>query len=674
MLESFRYGTHCLMLRVIFSLAIGALLALLGPQAMAIGFGKVGNATVLGQGLDFTVAVRLEGDEALSADCVSAEVFSGENRLPTAAVRVAIEPGADPGERTLRVRSNFVIDEPVIGVNLQLTCPNRLARKFVAFVDPPAIELARAAPPATALASLPRRSEAPNPRLAVAAPAAPEAAITPAARALAKPAQRSRRTAAAAEGRALRVVALAPGSPASAASRRSSTAAAKPARATAAAPGGRLELQATEHAATRERLDLRATAMLAAATSTATAAPEPADPAPVLAAADESAAQRARERERLLGMEDSLAKMRAESKAMQASLAQLQSSLRDAQQQRDANPLVPALAALAAVLALALGLLLWRRAVERRVAPEWWTPPAPVAAEPPVADDLPDKDRSRLERQRRLAEVEPALAETTASPMMLSEVHALAQASAEESLRGFEPAHEMSVEELMDLEQQAEFFIVLGQEEAAIDLLMGHLRSSGGASPLPYLKLLEIYRRRNEREAFERTRERFNRRFNAYAPDWETDPQQGRALLDYSAAVERLQSLWGRPAQAMQALEAALFRRDSSHATFDLPAYRELLLLYSVARDLSEREAAPAGVDLLLPLGADAPDVQPLTRLHPSAATGPPVDHAMVVDLDVASLDAGLSGHDDPPSRFHTDFSPTSGYMGLPGEQRPKAA
>src|SRR5439155_2393388 len=66
-----------------------------------------------------------------------------------------------------------------------------------------------------------------------------------------------------------------------------------------------------------------------------------------------------------------------------------------------------------------------------------------------------------------------------------------------------EPRREVTVEELINLEQQAEFFLVLGQDDAAIDLLMGPLRSTGGSSPLPSLKLLEIYRRRNEREPYE---------------------------------------------------------------------------------------------------------------------------------------------------------------------------
>src|SRR6185295_12814544 len=93
---------------------------------------------------------------------------------------------------------------------------------------------------------------------------------------------------------------------------------------------------------------------------------------------------------------------------------------------------------------------------------------------------------------------------------------------------------ELSVEELLDLEQQADFFIALGQEDAAVDLLMSHLRSAGGQSPLPYTKLLEIYKRQGDRSAYERTRARFNRRFNAYAPDWEPGPAGGRALEDYA--------------------------------------------------------------------------------------------------------------------------------------------
>ncbi len=195
------------------------------------------------------------------------------------------------------------------------------------------------------------------------------------------------------------------------------------------------------------------------------------------------------------------------------------------------------------------------------------------------------------------------------------------------SSRATEPTRELSIEELIDLEQQAEFFVVLGQDEAAIDLLMGHVRSDGGTSALPYLKLLEIYKRRGGREAYERIRDRFNRRFNAYAPEWDADLQQGRALVDYPDIAGQLQQLWPQPEPTMQALDALLFRRNETDTTFELPAYRELLFLYSVARDLAEHGAAgPDGeVDLLLPLG--------------EAALSGPISHPMEVtrplDLDV---------------------------------------
>jgi hypothetical protein len=178
---------------------------------------------------------------------------------------------------------------------------------------------------------------------------------------------------------------------------------------------------------------------------------------------------------------------------------------------------------------------------------------------------------------------------------------------------------EVSVEELLDLEQQADFFLALGQEDAAIDLLMSHLRSTGGLSPLPYTKLLEIYRRQGDREAYERIRARFNRRFNAYAPDWDAGPLSGRALEDYPDVVRQLQALWPAPLDAMAWLEAMLFRKDTGHELFDLPAYKDVLLLYSLARDLWQQQGGlrTSGVDVLLPLG-DEPSAQAEARVAAS--------------------------------------------------------
>jgi pilus assembly protein FimV len=170
---------------------------------------------------------------------------------------------------------------------------------------------------------------------------------------------------------------------------------------------------------------------------------------------------------------------------------------------------------------------------------------------------------------------------------------------------------DVSIEELIDLEQQADFFVALGQDDAAVSLLNEHLRQTGGASPLPYLKLLEIHRRRDQREDYERARGRFNQRFNAYAPDWDVGLQSGRNLEDYPGVLPRLQQVWGQPLDGMAELEALLFRK-SRGDLFDLPAYRDVLFLYALAHDLLDRESADSGsVDLLLPMGAYANQAAP---------------------------------------------------------------
>ena len=218
---------------------------------------------------------------------------------------------------------------------------------------------------------------------------------------------------------------------------------------------------------------------------------------------------------------------------------------------------------------------------------------------------------------------------------------------AESDLAIVEPRRPMSAEELIDLEQQAEFFVVLGQDDAAIDLLMGHVRSTGGVSPLPYLKLLEIYRRRGEREPYDRIRERFNRRFNAYAPEWDVDPEQGLSLEGYPEVMSRLQRAWATPSQAMDLLDASLFRRDAG-PTFDVPAYRELLFLYGMSRDLAERDVTPEGVDLLLPFG-DSSAESTFTAVPATPLVDPAGQASFSLDLDVSTDQPPLLSLDEDP-------------------------
>ncbi len=162
----------------------------------------------------------------------------------------------------------------------------------------------------------------------------------------------------------------------------------------------------------------------------------------------------------------------------------------------------------------------------------------------------------------------------------------------------------VSVESLIDLEQQTDFFVVLGQEDAAVDLLQECINGQI-ESALPYLKLMEICQKRGEALAFADLAGRYSLRFDAIAPSWDQDLSQGRDLEAYPEVLRELQELWTDSAASMILLQRLLSNRGLRGTHLDLPALRDLLLLYSVARDRSEHEEPGQEIDLFLPLESD---------------------------------------------------------------------
>jgi hypothetical protein len=610
--------------------AIGlALWLLTAPSAYALGFGRISNATQLGQRLNFSAEVRLGSDETLPRECVSAEVLVGDNRLQPNQVRVTVEPSTDPNERSVRVTSTALIDEPVVTISISLGCASRITHRFVAFIDPPIINMAQSAPV----------ESAPLPAQRVDSQVAPLVDIVQgsnAPRRAERPQRPPRARATAAGSGSVRPAAEAPSGNANADERRAARAN-RLAAAPRPAAGPRLRLEAMPPAASRAASE-------PAAVDAAQAAALAAAVASAASAVDEAGQKLVKERERLQALEDSMKRLREDSQATQKALAAVQLRLNQAEAERYANPLVYGLAWLSALLALAVAAMWWRQS-RQRGNPQWWNSPAAVAAAEAAEAR---QSRNALLREQISAPQVFATGPDVAgalNPATIIEppVPTIAPPAVIAPVAQPEPARELSVEELIDLEQQAEFFIVLGQDEAAIELLMSHVRSDGGISPLPYLKLLEIYRRRGEVDAYQRIRERFNRRFNAYAPDWDSDLQQGRALEDYPAVMQQLQSLWSGPERTMECLDGLLFRRKQVDQTFDLPAYRELLFLYSIARDLAEQEASRPGadVDLLLPIGEPDHD-GPISQLMTTTGAfdlRPPQPSTQPLDLDVTFTD-----------------------------------
>ena len=698
MLESFG-PAYDPMPRLSLHFALGSALLLMTPLAAALGFGPTRNHTTLGQQLDFAASVLLEGDESVSRDCLSADVLAGDNPVAARHVRTVLEATRDPGRHTVRVTTSVGIDEPVATIEISVGCSSRMVRRFVAFIDPPSLRLAEAAAPSAtvplpssridsqvaSLADVARQADAsrrprdgearredgesrrPPPRRA----ARPTSAVTVASL-LPVPAQKPRRPAAEARR----------GEP-------------KTRTALAAAPrsgGARLQLDPPRVVVSRSATP---TALLAAAAAVGLAASAPpVSPAvapprtasdPLLAQANAAAAAAAgasvpagsTEQQRIQSLEAQIAQMRAETKE---SLATLQGRLRQAEQGRYRNVLVYILAA-TTLLGILVAAVLWLLRPRQRRRARWFEAQANQQARA-AARGGPSTSAGLASQPAPLsrpAVMSPPVqmpaplrpASTTVSPSfsgVSTRSGSLISTTQHSSIGGLEvttvlgpevsrssfeafggsaarprAAAELTMEELIDLEQQAEFFVVLGQDEAAMSLLEGYIDGTG-KSPLPYLQLLEIHQRREDRDAYDNIRESFNERFNAHAPDWNVNLHRGRGLEEYPQTVALLQSLWATPLSAMQELDRLLFRREETEETFDFPAYRELLLLYSVARENSENVETDFGsIDLYLPLD-DAPVEAARSQLGEMEATRPlrgPVE----VDLDVSQWpeDAAMS-------------------------------
>jgi pilus assembly protein FimV len=693
-------------------MCVAALLLLHGPS-LALGLGVGDSGATLGQPLNFAVQVRLEAGDTLSPECTSAEVSIGERRVPAALVRVSAEM-TSPQTARLRVQTAQTVDEPVVAVQLAVGCSNRVSRSYVVLADPPMLAEARPAAPALPATALPPPAlTEPAPAAQAGAPVPPPRRVAPAPAPELTPAQIAAREERRARLRAERQA------------RQQAARQAREARAAqAAAPRLQMDIldasprPAAESAAVAEALAAVAQAASAARQAASAASASAARVAALEAElgqmrreAEESRELTTQLRQRLAEAEGAgrwttplvasavllallaawlawrLGRVQAAQRALwqgataaagtgaEAGTGPLTSATAmglDAPSTREPTSPVPFVAGAAAtargpVPSAAHEMREARRAEPTAVPPtvslgapaakarasRAWPPPAPPVAWPRTASTLPpDLPGDTLPGLSPDSAPEPPMQRTEALP---------AGGRGSESL-----PRDVSIEELIDLEQQAEFFMVLGQDEAAVDLLVEHLRSTGGGSPLPYLKLLEIHRRRGDHEAYERMRQRFNHRFNAYAPEWGVDLTSGRSLEDYAGVIPRLQQVWPRPLDAMAELEALLFRK-SRGELFDLPAYREVLFLYALARDLLDRAAVDTGsVDLLLPMGDGSADgITSPAPLEAAGARGglerdafkdtmPPEDPRTVplVDFDLTGGDRPTSIFDlleDPP-------------------------
>jgi len=209
----------------------------------------------------------------------------------------------------------------------------------------------------------------------------------------------------------------------------------------------------------------------------------------------------------------------------------------------------------------------------------------------------------------------------------------------------------VGVQELVDVHDKADFFLSIGETEQAVRVLETHVHDQVETGALAWLDLLELYHALGRRPQFDRLRATFRQRFAAQVPDFDQFGQATGTLDAYDRALDRIVALWPSP-KVLEVIDESIFRKEGKAGgePFSLAAYRELVLLRHIARDMNpdlqaetrgaNSTFADTAVEALNATGR--PTEAPLTERERLMI--PPASARLGVDIDLGDPQAGPSG------------------------------
>ncbi|MEZ5665472.1 MAG: hypothetical protein R3E94_18365 [Burkholderiaceae bacterium] len=614
--------------------------------------GRHSGAAVIGRPLDIRAQVQLAPGESLDELCLSADVFYGDSQVGM--VRTQTQQPAPDAQASLRIQTSQAINEPIVTVYVRAGCQAPFTRRYVLLADPvnepvtapsavnvPTQGAVRTGPAGDSTVVAETKDGGATPSSSSSSDAGPaSAAASPSAPSGATGTARIRSRAPARASAASE----APRKPASVVRR----------AAPAPAPGPRLQLDPPDLSLDFERDPVLRLSL--------TLLSEPATSEDVREAAGLLWKALNATPEEILGDARKLAVLEAEAKGLRdeearkvARIAELEARLQENEQR---SWLTYGLAVLLLASLLGLAVLMRRRrqqAWEAAKSKAWWDEEAArrplqdahlAAEDEGVEGDAVDIDLGIESDFQHSASSSlsplsrPAVADSTPS----SAVHG------SEHQRPFVPSaigvsRSVATEELIDVQQQADFFVSLGEDEQAIHVLRSHLSESQEPSPLAYLDLLKLYHRLDRRSEYDALRKEFNNVFNAGAPQFEQfSDSEGQGLEDYETAMGRIQALWPQP-RVLDVIEQSIFRDpgDQDGEVFDLEAYRELLLLHALAKDIIRKDERDTSQDDSSRPGFRHTKIQPLKAVAGGVAGVASPTEPMPMDITPpASVNVGL--------------------------------
>ncbi len=520
--------------------------------AAAVWLGRAQGLPVAGQPLDLTVPLVPETATDGAPDCVQAQVFQGEVRMPADRTQVEVVP-AGAGS-AVRIRTADPITEPLLQLYLHFGCQQAYTRRLVVVTQAPP-ERVPEAPPVVAP---PAAAPAPAPMAAVVGPA-PDPGPAPA--------PRPRRAA------PVRDTASASSTPDATAAARNERAAPAPTRPAAPpAPAARAEAAAPSRAVPVPAVAGSAGPVLRLShglVSVAGSAEQRAAAAALWRALNASPEDVLRNAQRVAALEGELTRLRQSLQQQQEAARQAEAALRTSELLRVGGGVAYARAARG--LLAGAGAFCTARRSRRAGGAE--ADPATVMEGEPGGPSAPAEAAA------------PALDDQSAQLRHLRTV------------------------ELQDVQQEVDFFLARGQHAQALDVLRQHIERRPDTSLLAWLNLMDVQRRLGLRDAFGRSREELRRQKRVRVPGFDGFAEIESPGLEGDVwTMAKVTAGWPSR-QVLALLEECLFRApgEDGKPAFTLDGYRDLVLLHQVGSELVEQGLEESGS----PAAGDAIDDLP---------------------------------------------------------------
>lgn len=131
----------------------------------------------------------------------------------------------------------------------------------------------------------------------------------------------------------------------------------------------------------------------------------------------------------------------------------------------------------------------------------------------------------------------------------------------------------------------AEIMLSMGLGHGAAQTLLEQIRHEPKQALRQWLKLLEIYRRNEQQEEFQRSAEELRLYFNVRPQDWLADPDLQRSVEDYPHIAKRLTELWGTQPCLAYLKHLLDDNRGGARTGFPQAVAEEMLLLAGILRN-----------------------------------------------------------------------------------------